>query len=288
MVLGTLHLHMRHLQRVNRLSDRNSRILAYSSSSTATRTRTGPVVKVAFKLPYRCRYGQNLFVVGRGEHLGNWEVGYGVEMKWNPGDVWSGEIAVAGSEAVDLEYKYVVREPDGHVSSWAPGSNFEVQVPIYQDQGKPADRIELNDAWDGAWHDIQVIVRDTLNATGMNNNSSNSNPPISSASSSSTSSSNGSKPQVSAALAKYGAEMAAAAADELLVLQKSMDKALANLSGAMDMHEHLLELVKDPADPAALEMDKRVAASFNRVMALSKAITASANEPLRLPGSARQ
>lgn len=238
-----------------------------AAAAVTARPRTGPVVKVSFKLPYRCRYGQNLIVVGKGDALGNWEPGEGLQLRWNPGDVWSGEIAIADSDRVELEYKYVVRESDGQVSSWAPGSNFNVQVPVAEDKGSPPDRIDVNDVWDQAWRDIQVIFKDT---NLLDPEEQQSQDP---------------KVNVAAAMAKYAERMQSGASEELAILQASMDKALANLSGTMDVSEHLLQLVKDPADPAALEMDRRVAASFNRVMALSKAITATANEPLQLPGN---
>jgi hypothetical protein len=62
----------------------------------------GPVVKVSFNLPYKCRFGQNLYLVGAGEALGNWDVHEALELKWNPGDVWSGEIAVVDRYVQDL------------------------------------------------------------------------------------------------------------------------------------------------------------------------------------------
>jgi hypothetical protein len=45
-------------------------------------------VKLSFKLPYRCSFGQELCMVGSGDALGNWSVENGKRMQWTDGDVW--------------------------------------------------------------------------------------------------------------------------------------------------------------------------------------------------------
>lgn len=45
-------------------------------------------MKLSFKLPYRCSFGQELCMVGSGDALGNWSVENGKRMQWTDGDVW--------------------------------------------------------------------------------------------------------------------------------------------------------------------------------------------------------
>lgn len=51
-------------------------------------------VKLSFKLPYRCSFGQELCLVGSGEFLGNWSVENGKRMHWTDGDVWTVDFEV--------------------------------------------------------------------------------------------------------------------------------------------------------------------------------------------------
>lgn len=45
-------------------------------------------VAVDFQIPYHCRYGQHVCVVGNADKLGGWEVARAVEMNWSDGDMW--------------------------------------------------------------------------------------------------------------------------------------------------------------------------------------------------------
>lgn len=49
-------------------------------------------VSVSFKLPYHCKFGQKLCLVGGGDKLGGWTVERAVEMSWTEGDVWTVEL----------------------------------------------------------------------------------------------------------------------------------------------------------------------------------------------------
>ncbi len=55
---------------------------------------------------------------------------------------------------LELEYKYVVRDPDGGVVCWKPGSNYELRVPVLLEAERAiAEGVRVRDAWDGS---IQV------------------------------------------------------------------------------------------------------------------------------------
>ena len=45
-------------------------------------------VSVSFQLPYRCKFGQQLCLVGDSKELGAWDVAEAVPMTWTDGDVW--------------------------------------------------------------------------------------------------------------------------------------------------------------------------------------------------------
>jgi hypothetical protein len=47
---------------------------------------------VRFQLPYHCKYGQRLCLIGSSGNLGAWDVANAVPMEWNEGDVWSVEL----------------------------------------------------------------------------------------------------------------------------------------------------------------------------------------------------
>jgi hypothetical protein len=128
-------------------------------------------------------------------------------------------ISLACSDNVDLEYKYLVREKDGHVTSWAPGGNFSVQVPVVHDEGKPAGRIDVKDVWDQAWRDIQVVFNEAM-AAGKDTCARSSETATAAHESASTSA-NAASP-AAAAMAKYAAMLSAGTADELALLQASV------------------------------------------------------------------
>lgn len=56
---------------------------------------TANKVKLSFKLPYRCSFGQELCLVGSGEALGNWSVDKGRRMHWTDGDIWQVDFEVS-------------------------------------------------------------------------------------------------------------------------------------------------------------------------------------------------
>jgi hypothetical protein len=51
-------------------------------------------VKLSFKIPYRCSFGQEVALVGNASEMGEWNVQGGVSLKWTEGDVWTVEFEV--------------------------------------------------------------------------------------------------------------------------------------------------------------------------------------------------
>lgn len=54
-------------------------------------------VSVSFQLPYHCKYGQKLCLIGSQEFLGGWRVEQAVPMNWREGDVWEVELSLPAS-----------------------------------------------------------------------------------------------------------------------------------------------------------------------------------------------
>lgn len=116
-------------------------------------------VRISFKLPYRCSFGQELYLVGSGEALGNWSVEHARRMHWTDGDVWEVDFEVSTGPEVELEYKYVVRSQDGGVLAWKPGENCQIKVPVWlQEEKAIAEGVQVRDAWDGSIQDIELEV----------------------------------------------------------------------------------------------------------------------------------
>eukprot|EP00884_Botryococcus_braunii_P016819 jgi/Botrbrau1/3820/Bobra.0183s0050.1 len=114
-----------------------------------SREDSGSVV-VEFKLPYRCEFGQHVLVVGSDGLLGGWDVGQAAEMKWTPGDIWTIKLELGQLHDL-LEYKYVIRNPDGEVVAWKPGPNCSLTLH----QLPSSSKFAVSDTWDGSIHDIQ-------------------------------------------------------------------------------------------------------------------------------------
>lgn len=49
-------------------------------------------VAVKFVIPYHCRFGQHLCIVGSVDKLGKWDVAKGLALNWSEGDVWRVEV----------------------------------------------------------------------------------------------------------------------------------------------------------------------------------------------------
>lgn len=47
---------------------------------------------VQFHVRYKTEFGQEVYLVGNCNALGNWDVLSGVRLKWGPGHVWEGSV----------------------------------------------------------------------------------------------------------------------------------------------------------------------------------------------------
>lgn len=104
-------------------------------------------------------------MVGSTDTLGNWDPQRGVGMQWSEGDVWYVDLEVpACGHHLEMEYKYVIRDPDGSACTWKPGSNYRLSLASLSPVLASAARhslvggVAVRDAWDGAVRDVSVEV----------------------------------------------------------------------------------------------------------------------------------
>lgn len=47
---------------------------------------------VQFHVRYKCEFGQEVYLVGNCDALGDWDVMRGVQLVWSPGHIWEGSV----------------------------------------------------------------------------------------------------------------------------------------------------------------------------------------------------
>ena len=72
-------------------------------------------VLITFKLKYSTVYGQNIYILGDHELLGNKELENAVPLSFLDGEYWSATIELkdAASISQDIHYNYIIKNPDG-------------------------------------------------------------------------------------------------------------------------------------------------------------------------------
>lgn len=116
-----------------------ARCVAKALATVHNRTR------VKFVLPLHVEYGESVCLVGDDEKLGRWNPEGCKPMYWDAVDgsaVWQTEAVFEAGR--HLEYKYIIRLPDGTVKGWQPGQNQEVDVPAV-----PRADFTVKDEWSG-------------------------------------------------------------------------------------------------------------------------------------------
>lgn len=230
-------------------------------------------VSVNFHLPYRCKYGQKLCLVGSNDVLGGWHVDRAVPMNWTEGDIWTVELqlpATHNGNGVQLEYKYVVRsERDKSAVRWKEGNNCYLTLPA---QG----RLHVRDTWDDSMREVEFETHNSASAAA--NPAPPSPPP----------------PQPQLQPPAPAADAAAPAArrgrprkiDEqaqvVATISKAADKAMQQLDDAVSRSLDLLGNSSDPAAPELLAADRLLAAAAKRATTMHKALEA-AKEVKALP-----
>lgn len=115
-------------------------------------------VAVTFQLPYHCKYGQKMCLIGADAKLGAWNVAQAIPMDWTEGDVWVVDLQLPAEGSAELEYKYVVRyERDKSAVRWKEGGNFQLRLPT---QG----RLRVLDTWDESARKVEMMQAEAQQA----------------------------------------------------------------------------------------------------------------------------
>ncbi len=109
---------------------------------------------VGFSFTQDVGIGRSVYVVGNHPDIGSWNPVNAVRLRWTPGNVWTGSVAIrAGTE---LEYKYIARTNsigahcDGGNVSWQDGPNLTLTVPAQPPAPYEGKTIYYHSSWTNA------------------------------------------------------------------------------------------------------------------------------------------
>lgn len=212
--------------------------------SAAVRASAAPV-RVSFRLPYHCNFGQNLRLVGSGAPLGDWDVSSAAAMTWSDGDVWKADLEFELDHGSAIEYKYVVVGADGASADWKPGANISLLLPeidasVSSLQQPRVRAVKIMDTWDGSSRGVEYEVEEGGQL-------------------------------LSSALAEAGLPVDSEISGVFLAMQN----AIAELDEKMTRTLEVVESLEDPGAKEAVAGDKEVATAARKALSLAKAVDAS-------------
>ncbi len=99
----------------------------------------GTPVAATFHVSATTTYGQNVYLVGNLAELGGWNAAAAIPLTTGAGSypVWTGAVQLPPN--TPIQYKYVIKNPDGSVV-WESGANRSTVTP-------PTGTFTANDAW---------------------------------------------------------------------------------------------------------------------------------------------
>ena len=81
-----------------------------------------PVNKIIFSVNYNSVFGEEVAILGSLSKLGLWELSGALPLKWNEGNIWTGEINIEDEDYQNFEFKFIVVEK-GKIKRWEGGEN---------------------------------------------------------------------------------------------------------------------------------------------------------------------
>ncbi|WP_353940735.1 carbohydrate-binding module family 20 domain-containing protein [Streptomyces sp. HUAS MG91] len=100
---------------------------------------TAPTAGASFSVTASTSWGQNIYVTGNKDQLGNWNTGNA--LKLDPGTYPAWKLDVPLPAGTSFEYKYLRKDASGNVT-WESGANRTATV-------SPSGRVSLTDTWRG-------------------------------------------------------------------------------------------------------------------------------------------
>ena len=78
--------------------------------------------KIIFSVNYNSKFGEEVAILGSLAKFGFWELSGALPLKWNEGNIWTGEINVEDEDWQNFEFKFIVVE-NGKIKFWESGEN---------------------------------------------------------------------------------------------------------------------------------------------------------------------
>ena len=94
--------------------------------------------KLKFYIKYDTTFGESIGIIGSNKELGNWNTKQLIQLKWNKGNIWTGEINVDENNLEDFEFKFVILF-NGNIKKWESGSNNKINYMQLLEQIKNKD-----------------------------------------------------------------------------------------------------------------------------------------------------
>jgi len=66
--------------------------------------------KIKFSIKYSTCYGEELVILDSISNLGFWKLSEGLKLKWNKGNIWTGEININNENTKNFEFKFAIVE----------------------------------------------------------------------------------------------------------------------------------------------------------------------------------
>ena len=83
------------------------------------------ISKIIFSIKYNTIFGEEVGILGSIPNLGNWNQTGIFYLKWNNGNIWTGEIPIETNPPMDFEFKFVISS-NRNVKTWESGDNNKV------------------------------------------------------------------------------------------------------------------------------------------------------------------
>lgn len=81
-----------------------------------------PLNKIIFSIDYNSLFGEEVGILGSSPKLGLWKLSDALLLKWNFGNMWTGEINVEVEDLQDFEFKFIIIE-NNKIKYWESGNN---------------------------------------------------------------------------------------------------------------------------------------------------------------------
>ena len=81
-----------------------------------------PLNRIIFSIDYNSLFGEEVGILGSSPKLGLWNLSDALLLKWNFGNMWTGEINVEVEDLQDFEFKFVIIE-NNKIKYWESGNN---------------------------------------------------------------------------------------------------------------------------------------------------------------------